>query len=236
MYQLTVQQICFATTKLCTKIHRRRSRHFTWKLSGKVSWGISRIDFILLFFSPLEALFEPESWYTVLQLIMEIPTGSKVRYPDLVGSPSQATLLVPTSWFCPNFPPPPSILWLTSTSLSMLADTLSGGWPALPWRRGCSCNCHEAKGDNKVDNKLEVLVGLGIFVASTPSLWHVIRFSKGLVSTPSWNLIHFLDYYFPHNVTSSAKRSITRFSEALPPWGGSAIWEVCLGTLSNSVL
>ena len=46
-------------------------RIFTWKLSGQVSWGISRIAFVLLFVSPLADLFDPEPWYNILQLIVE---------------------------------------------------------------------------------------------------------------------------------------------------------------------
>ena len=56
---------------------------------------------------PLGYLLDYEIWTpVVLQLIVDIPPGSKVRYPDLVGSPSQYTIDVPPSWSCPIFPPP----------------------------------------------------------------------------------------------------------------------------------
>ena len=39
---------------------------FTLKLSGQVYWEIYRIVFVLLFVSPLQALFDSNSWYNVL--------------------------------------------------------------------------------------------------------------------------------------------------------------------------
>ena len=87
---------------------------FTWELSRQVYWGISRISFVLLFFLPLEALFDSGSWSNVLQFNGEIPPGSKVRYPDVVVSPLRATLVVPPSGSCPKFPPPPYGTFLTS--------------------------------------------------------------------------------------------------------------------------
>ena len=35
---------------------------------------------------------------------------------------------------------------------------------------------------------------MGIFVASTLSLWYVIIFSNSFVNPPLWGLINFLDY------------------------------------------
>ena len=79
-------------------------RTFTWQLSGQVSWVISRIAFVSLCYSPLESLFESYSWSNLIQLILYIPLGSKVRYPDLVGSPLRATLAVPPSGSGLRFP------------------------------------------------------------------------------------------------------------------------------------
>ena len=43
-----------------------------------------------------------------LQFIVDIPTGSKVRYPDLVNYPLQDKIAVPPELYCVKFPPPPS--------------------------------------------------------------------------------------------------------------------------------
>ena len=88
----------------------------------------------------------------------------------------------------------------------------------------------------KVDNKLEGLEVLGVFVASTLSLWHVIGFSNVLVTPTSWYLIHLLDDYpfISPNYASSVQHSIKNFSEALPPLGGSTILAVCPCPLFNS--
>ena len=51
---------------------------------------------------------------------------------------------------------------------------LSWVWPILPQRRGCSQVCRKAKGDNKVENKSEGLLGQGVSVVSTLSLLHVL--------------------------------------------------------------
>ena len=54
--------------------------------------------------SPLWDLLDSDTWPPVsLQLIVDIPPGSKVRYPDFVGSPLWDTLAVPPSVSCPNF-------------------------------------------------------------------------------------------------------------------------------------
>ena len=51
--------------------------------------------------SPLGALPDYENLPPVgLQLIMDIPPGSKVRHPDLMVSPLQATIAVPPSGSC----------------------------------------------------------------------------------------------------------------------------------------
>ena len=60
-----------------------------------------------------------------LQFILDIPLSSKVRYPDLVGSPLRTTPAVPPPGYCSNFPPPPSGKFSTSTLQSLLAVTLS---------------------------------------------------------------------------------------------------------------
>ena len=62
-------------------------------------------------------------------------------------------------------------------------------------------------------------MGVGVFVVSALSLLRVIGFSNGLLSPPLLDFINFLnDYSFPSpNFASSAPRSITNFSENLPP-------------------
>ena len=51
--------------------------------------------------SPLGDMLYSETWTNVgLQLIVYIPPGSKVRYPDLMGSPLQATPAMPPSRSC----------------------------------------------------------------------------------------------------------------------------------------
>ena len=98
--------------------------------------------------SPLGALLDSETWIpVVLQLILGIPPGSKVRYPDLVGSTLQATAVVPPSGSCPNFT---SRTCLKYTLQSTLAVTLSRAWPTLPRRHGHFWNLIESKGDNRV--------------------------------------------------------------------------------------
>ena len=65
--------------------------------------------------SPLGDLLDSDTWPPVgLQFIFYIPHGSKVRSPDLVVSPSQATLVVPHSISCPTCTPPPSGACFTS--------------------------------------------------------------------------------------------------------------------------
>ena len=96
---------------------------------------------------------------------------------------------------------------------------LSLGGELFFWRCGRSWNYHKAKGDNKVNNRLEGLVGLGVFVASTLSLWHAIVFSNVLVTPPSWELINILDddSCLSPNSSSSAQRSLTNFIEYFSP-------------------
>ena len=53
-------------------------------------------------------LLDSDTWPPVgFQLIVDIPPRSKVRYPDLVGSPVQSTLTVTTSGYFSKCPPPP---------------------------------------------------------------------------------------------------------------------------------
>ena len=80
---------------------------------------------------------------------------------------------------------------LTSTFRVTLDDTLSGLLSTLPRRSGRSWVCQEAKGNNKVESKLDGLLGLGVFVVSTLPLLYVIGFSNGLVIPPLSNLINF---------------------------------------------
>ena len=189
--------------------------------------------------NPLGYLLDYQNpWSNAIQLIEEISPGSNVRYHDLMGYPPRATLALLPLGYCPKFPPTPSDTCLTYPSRSTHAVTLSGGWPTIPWRRGRSRHFLEAKGNNKLDNKLEFLVVLGAFFSSTLSLWHVIIFSNYLVTLPAWDLINILDggSFLSPNFASSAQQSHTHFSESLPPWRGSAIWELCLGTLFNYIL
>ena len=124
---------------------------------------------------PLWDLIVSETWPPVgLQLIVDIPTVSKVRYPDLVVSTLRATLAVTPSVSYPKFLPPTSGTCLTYTSQTTLAATISGAWPTLPWRCGWSMNWREAKGDKKVEIKLEDLVGLSVFVVYNLLSSHVI--------------------------------------------------------------
>ena len=59
-------------------------------------------------------LIDSETWPHVdLQLIVEIPSGSKVRYPDFVVSPLHSTVIVRTLGYCPRFPTPTSGTCLT---------------------------------------------------------------------------------------------------------------------------
>ena len=60
---------------------------------------------------------------------MDIPPGSKVRYPDLVGYPSLAIITVPPSGYFPKFLPPPYGECLTSPLQATLVVTLFGGDP-----------------------------------------------------------------------------------------------------------
>ena len=61
-------------------------------------------------------------------------------------------------------------------------------------------------------------MGMGIFVASTLSLWYVIIFTNSLVTPPLWDFINFMDdgSLFTINFASSAQQSIINFSEDLP--------------------
>ena len=177
-------------------------------------------------------------WYLPpvgLQLIVDISTWSKSRWPGLVVSTSQATLVVPPSGSCPNVPSPPSGTCLTSPSQNTLSVILSEALPTPHQRHGHSWNCRKAKGAKEVKNKFEGLMGMGIFVASTLSLWYVIIFPNILVTPPLWSLINFLDdgSLLSINFDSSAQQSITKFSKYLTPWGGSAIWAVFLGSFFN---
>ena len=50
---------------------------------------------------PLGDLLYSETWPPVIfQLVLDIPPGSKLGFPYLVVSTSQATLLVPTLGYC----------------------------------------------------------------------------------------------------------------------------------------
>ena len=77
--------------------------------------------------SSLVDMIYSETWPpVVVQLIMYIPHGSKLIYPELFVSPLRATVAVPPSGYCPKFPPPPSEDCLTYPSQSMLSMNISG--------------------------------------------------------------------------------------------------------------
>ena len=76
-----------------------------------------------------------------------------------------------------------SVLWCLLVTLCIVSYETGRG------RRWIFRN---AKGDKKVEINLEVLVGLGVFVVSTLSLFHVIGFLNSLLNLPSWYLIIFL--------------------------------------------
>ena len=181
-------------------------------------WLVSKVGFLL------GDLLYYETWPPVrIQLIVDIPPRSKLRYPDFVGSPLQAILAVPTSGSCPKVSPPPSGMCLTPTLREKISVTPSGAWPTNPRRHGHSWHYCKAKGDKKLENKLYGLAVLGIFVVSTLSLLNVIGFQMvSPPSPPSWNLINFLNNNsFPHpKLYYSVPRSITNFSEFLLPWEG----------------
>ena len=100
------------------------------------SYGIGIIDdtvgFFLVYYlvSPLGDLLYSDTWPPIgLLLIMKIPLGSILRYPDLVGSPSWSKLIVTPSVLCSKFPTPPSRTCLTYPSWTTLYLTLSRAWP-----------------------------------------------------------------------------------------------------------
>ena len=169
---------------------------------------------------------------------MDIPPRSKVRCPDLVGSPLRAIIVVPSSWYCPNFLSPPSGVFLSSPLRATLDVNLSGVLTIIPKWRGQSWHCSKAKDNKKVEIKWEGLVGLGVFVGSPLSLLHVIGFSNGLLTLPSWDLIHVFndDLFLYKNIASSAQRRIKKLSEYLSPWGVSVIWWVYIGPLLDHCL
>ena len=122
---------------------------------------------------------------------MDIPLGSKLRYPDLVGSPSRATLAVPPSRSGLSFPSLPSGACPDSPSQVKLAVNFSGLLPILPRRLGRSWQFRKAKCDNKVESNLLGLGRLRIFVVSTLLILHAIG-NFGVFATPtSWEMIKF---------------------------------------------
>ena len=134
-------------------------------------------------------MFDSYSWYKLIQLIVDIPLGSKVRYPDLSCSPLQSTLAVPPSWYGLRFTSLPPGGYTGSLFQTNLAVTFSGFSPILHRRRGCSWQFCKAKGDNKVEYNLLDLGGMGIFVVSTLLILHAIG-NFGVFETPtSWELM-----------------------------------------------
>ena len=93
--------------------------------------------------------------------------------------------------------------------------SLLGINPLSLCRRIHSWQFRKSEGNNKVEIKLECLVGLGVFFVSTIPMWNVIGFSNGLVTLSSWDLINFLygDYLLSPNFDSSGQWSIKNFSK-----------------------
>ena len=66
---------------------------------------------------PLSGVLISEPGFPIdLQLILDIPPCSKVKYPGLAISTLQATLLVPSTVSGVNLPPPTSVMSPTSPS------------------------------------------------------------------------------------------------------------------------
>ena len=84
------------------------------------------------------------------QLIVENPPGSKVRYPDLVGSPLRTILAVHPSESGLIFPSLPSGACPNYPFQAKLDMTFSGLSPIIHRWCGCSWQYRKAKGDNKV--------------------------------------------------------------------------------------
>ena len=124
---------------------------FNSQLYGQVSWRISGIVFVILFYSPLEALFESDSWYNFLWLVVDVPLVSKVRYTYLVGSPLRATLAVPHSGSVLMFPSLPSGACPDSPSQAKIAVNFSCSSLILPRWCGSIWQCRKSKGDNKLE-------------------------------------------------------------------------------------
>ena len=95
----------------------------------------------------------------------------------------RTTRVVTPSGYCTNFLPPPSGKFSTSPLQATISVTLSGAWPTIPWRSWSSCLYREAKSNNKVEIKLKVLVGLGIFLCLP---WHFFMFWG--YQTVQWDL------------------------------------------------
>ena len=141
-------------------------------LKNSSGFGIADEQFGLLLISklvsPLGYPIDYDTWPHVdIQFNMDIPPGSNVRYPDLVASSLQAPLAVTPSGYYPKLPAPPSGAWRASPLQATFSVTFYGVRPSFYLWRDCSCPSHEAKGNNKVELKLEVLVDLGVFLVST---------------------------------------------------------------------
>ena len=187
----------------------------------------------------LGSLLYSETWTPVgIQLVVDRKTGSKVIFPDVVGFSSVSTLTVPHYESCSKFLPPPSRKCPTSPSWSMLAVSLSEAWPTLHHQLGHGWLCLEAKGDNKLESKLEGLVILSVFVVAILSLLHVLGFSNDLV-TPSLcdllNLRNYASFTYP-DLTSSLRHIIKTSVNISPPEEAWQFFVVWLGPLFNSCL
>ena len=150
-------ELALSRSKTFTMVMYGDSYIFTVKLSGLVgllvtlvgwdspslgvwvnllqySSGIGIIDITIGFFlvfeivSPLGDLIYYYAGPPVeLRLILYIPTGSKVRYPDLVVSPSKSRLVMPSVGSCVNFLRPISGTFHASPSRATVDVSLYGG-------------------------------------------------------------------------------------------------------------
>ena len=94
-----------------------------------------------------------------------------------------------------------------------------GARPTVPWQRGHSWHYRKAKGDKRVENKLEGLVGLVICFNSNLSSSHVILFLNGLLNPNLWDIIYVIDgdYHLSSDLYSYVQQILINFSEALIP-------------------
>ena len=171
-----------------------------------VPWVVPWVAFVILSGPPLGTSFDSESCYNVvmkvvdifrgshlvcsqgaflgsntgrpvgLQSMFYILPGSKVRYPNVVVSPLQSTLVVSPAGSCAKFSPYFSVTCPNYSLLSTLDVPLSVAGPNVPWWTGCIQLCRKAKGNNEVEIKVEGLVEVVIFVIFSCCYWFFLYF------------------------------------------------------------